>query len=221
MSDPNTFAKNFANGYSNSEYSESKGAFSGGLSLLYKTEPYFAWHVGFNFLSTDSATAKGVNVNGQDESAHVFVNAVELFMSANYYWNLTPRFNLELGAGPSFYLSSLDREVSTTAQPVYGESFYGADGRAFGFKGDLGLEFFLSSAVSLKLGGGFRWASVTRFKYFRELIDSQTGEKYNQGEIAYWPSSFDSFEADFSGGYAELGLRVYFDPATSWKKYGE
>jgi len=221
MADPNTFAENFtgASGYSQSEYNKSNGALSGGLSLLYKSEPYFGWHIGLNFLSTDSATAKAQNTSGQTESARVLVNTVELFLTANYYWNITPRFNLELGAGPSFYLSSMDREVTASSQSAYGESFYGAHGRSFGFKGDLGLEFFLSKVVSFKLGGGFRWAPVTRFKYFRELVGP--AGKYNQGEIAYWPNGFNTFEADFSGAFLDAGLRIYFDPAAPWNKYGE
>jgi hypothetical protein len=221
MADPNTFAENFTGiqDYSQTEFNKSEGAISGGLTLLYKSEPYFAWHIGFNFLSTDSATARAANAASQVEATRVFVKTVELFFSGNYYWNITPRFNLELGAGPSFYLSSMDREVSSASQDVYGESFYGAHGRAFGFKGDLGMEFFLSQAVSLKLAGGFRWAPVTRFKFFREIV-IENGT-VNQGEIAYWPDSFDTFEADFSGAFVDLGLRVYFDPAAPWNKYGE
>ncbi len=221
MTDPNTFVKGFTgpSGYSQKEYTESEGSFMGGITLLYKTQPYFAWHIGLNVLGTDSATATAVNAANETQTARVFTNAVEIFLTANYYWHITPRFNLELGAGPAFYLSSLDREVSTQSQAVYGESFYGANGRSFGFTGELGAEFFLSSAVSLKLGGGFRWAPVTRYKFFREVV-GQTGN-YKVGEIAYWQNTFDTFEADFSGAYLNAGLRVYFDPAAPWNKYGE
>ena len=221
MADPNTFVKNFTgpSNYSQTEYSESQGALGGGFSLLYKSKPYLAWHIGINFLGTDSATAEAENAGNQVEATRVLVKTVELFCTANYYWNITPRFNLELGAGPTFYLASLDREISVNSQDSYGESFYGAHGRSFGFKGDLGLEFFLSSAVALKLGGGFRWAPVTRFKYYREVVTSD-GTR-NEGQIAYWNDTFDTFEADFSGAFLDLGLRVYFDPAAPWNEHGE
>jgi len=222
MGDPNTFVKDFyriPTNYSQTEYTESQGAFGGGFSLLYKSKPYFAWHFGVNFLSTDSATAQAQNASNQVEATRVFVKTVELFVTANYYWHLTPRFNLELGAGPTFYLASMDREISSNSQQDYGDSFYGAHGRSFGFKGDLGLEFFLSKAVSFKLGGGYRVAPVTRFKYIRETVEGSG--TISSGEIAYWNNSFDTFEADFSGGFVDLGLRVYFDPATPWNKYGE
>ncbi len=221
MGDPNNFAQDFTgtSGYSQKEYTESQGTFLGGISFLYKTQPYFSWHVGLNVLGTDSATALAQNAAGQQQQARIFMNTVELSLTANYYWNLTPRFNLEFGAGPAFYLSSLDREVSSEAQSVYGESFYGAHGRSFGFTGNLGAELFLNDALSLKLGGGFRWAPVTRFKYFRELVGPEGS--YNQGQIAYWANSFDTFEADFSGAFVDLGLRIYFDPAAPWNQYGD
>jgi len=219
MSDPNNFAEDFTgtSGYLQSEFSESLGSFSGGFSLLYKTRPYFGWHIGLNILSTDSATATAVQ-GSQVQTARVFMNAVEIFVTANYYWNLSPRINIHLGAGPAFYLSTLDREVTTETQSVYGESFYGAHGRTFGFTGGLGCEFFLSSAVSLKVGGGFRLAPISRFKYFRELVGPEG--KYDQGEIAYWQGTFDTFEADFSGAFVDIGLRIYFEPAAPWNEHG-
>lgn len=221
-SDPNTFVKDLTvlPGYSQTEYTESKGAFSGGMSLLYKTRSYFTWHIGFNVIANDSATASGVNSSNQAQSARIFMNTVELFFTANYYWNLSPRFNLEFGAGPAFYLSSLDFEYNGTYQGYSGESisFYGAHGRSFGFTGSLGAEFFLSEVLSLKVGGGFRWAPVSRFKYFREVSTPEGKETI--GEIAYWPGTFNTFETDFSGAFLDVSLRVYFDPAAPWNKYG-
>ncbi len=210
--DPNSLVQGFTGGtgYTQQEYTESLGAFGGGFSLLLKSEPYFGWHIGLNVLATDSATATAVNGN-QTQMAQVFVNSVELFFTANYYWHITPRFNLQFGAGPAFYLSSMDRVTPEGSDATYGETFYGAHGRSFGFKGDAGMEFFLSSAVAFKLGAGFRWAPVNRFKYFKE------SGTITEGQIAYWKTgSFDTFEANFSGAYIDVGLRFYFDPVSYW-----
>ena len=222
--DPNTFAKDFEGnstaGYSQKEYAESVGGITGGISLLYKTRDYFAWHIGLNVLGSDSATATASMANSPDQTGRVFMNTVEIFLTANYYWHLSPRFNLQFGAGPAFYLASLDREVSSAAEPIYGESFYGAHGRSFGFTGAVGAELFLSNALSVKLGGGFRWAPVDRFKYFVEVIDPEDPNiTFEKGEIAYWEGTFDTFEVDFSGLFAEIGFRIYFEPAAKWKKY--
>lgn len=219
--DPNSFVKGFADvpGYTMKEYTESTGALSGGISLLYKTEDYFAWHIGLNVFGSDSATAKALNANNQVQTGRVYMNVVELFLTANYYWRVTPRFDLQFGAGPAFYLASLDKEVSQGAVTAHGDSFYGAHGRSFGFIGALGGEFFLSDVLAIKLGGGYRFASISRFKYYREI----TGPSgiYKQGEIAYWPDTFDTFQVDFSGLFAEIGLRIYFEPAAKWKQYGD
>lgn len=218
MKDPNDYVKAFpwSPGFAGTEVDKSTGAFGGGVSVLYKSKPYFAWHVGLNVLATDSATAKAVSGN-QVQEARVLTQAVELFFTANYYWNITPRLNLEFGAGPSFYLASMDREKPSNVNSV--TQFYGAHGRAFGFVGTAGLELFLTKGMSLKAGGGFRAAHVGRFKYFEESL---TPEGTTQiGRIAYWdgPSgstSFNTFEADFSGPFAEVGLRFYFEPKGDW-----
>jgi hypothetical protein len=215
--DPNTFVENFTgtSGYHQSEYNKSLGALGGGISLLYKTEDYFAWHIGLNMLSSDSASAIAVKAGSTDQYGRIKTSAVELFFTANYYWMIGSRFNLEFGAGPSFYLASLDREVSTGADALYGESFYGAHGRSFGLLGTVGAELFLSNAIALNAKGGFRLAAINRFKFFREV--TSTSGNYKEGEIAYWANSFDTFETNYTGPFAELGLRIYFDPASGWK----
>ncbi len=218
MKDPNDYVKTFpwSQGFQSSEYNESSGAFGGGLSILYKSRPYFAWHVGLNVIGTDSATASA-SAGTQVQQARVFTRAVELFFTANYYWNLSPRFNLEFGAGPAFYLASMDREKPATSSSV--TSFYGAHGRAFGFVGTLGAEFFLSKGISLKAGGGFRLAHVARFKYIEET--TTTSGTTQIGKIAYWnnpdgTTSFNTFEADYTGAFVEAGLRIYFEPKGDW-----
>ncbi|RJP74072.1 MAG: hypothetical protein C4524_13645 [Candidatus Zixiibacteriota bacterium] len=226
-SDPNAFVQSFAGTAAQSSFTETSGALGGGISFLMKSAPYFSWHVGLNVMGQDSATAEGLGMNGQDVSARVFINTVELFLTANYYWLIAPRFNLQFGAGPAFYMSSLDREVTGTylGQSGSSMSFFGAHGRSFGFLGDVGAEFFLTPAISLRAGGGYRFAPVSRFKYFREI--STTEGRSNEGLIAYWPSAdpnnptYNTFEADFSGPFAMVGLRVYFEPAADWNPYDE
>ncbi len=220
--DPNSFVKNFqgTQGYSQKEYTESQGSLTGGFSLLYKSRPYFAWHVGLNVLATDSATAVATHPTNDDQMGRIYFRTVEIFVSPTFYWNISPRFNLQAGAGPAFYLASLDRENLGGADVVYGDSFYGAHGRSFGFRGELGAELFLSKAVSLRLGGGFRWAQVNRFKYYTEFNDpEQPNITLKKGVLAYWPGTYDTFEVDFSGVFAEVGLRIYFEPAAKWKQY--
>ncbi|MCX6641030.1 MAG: outer membrane beta-barrel protein [bacterium] len=215
--DPNNFAKDFfgTSGYTQKEYNKSQGALGGGISVLYKTEEYFAFHVGLNVLSSDSATAIAVNNANQAQYGRIFTSAVELFVTANYYWNISDRLNLQFGAGPAFYLASLDRESTAGADALYGDSFYGAHGRSFGVLGTVGAELFLSDAIALRLGGGFRYAAVSRFKFFREIQDANGTHK--EGEIAYWPESYNTFETNYSGPFAEVGLRIYFEPANAWK----
>jgi len=214
MNDPNDFVKAFpwSQVPISSKYNKSEGAFGGGFSFLYKSRPYFAWHIGLNVLATDSATATVVNSGNQTQQARVLTRAVELFFTANYYWNLTPRLNLEFGAGPTFYLASMDREKPSQYDQY--TSFYGAHGRAFGFVGTIGGELFLTSGISLKVGGGFRLAHIGRFKYIEETPSS---EAIQIGKIAYWDSdNFNTFEADFTGPFAEAGLRIYFQPKGEW-----
>jgi hypothetical protein len=222
--DPNAFVKGFSGtqGYTQTEYTESVGAITGGISLLYKSEDYFGWHIGLNVLGTDSATAIASQAGYPDQVGRVFTNTTELFVTANYYWHLLPAFNIQIGGGPAFYLANLDLETSPEAAASYGGGIYGAHGRTFGFTGNLGAELFLSGALSLRFGGGFRWAPVTRFKYFREVWDENGVHK--EGETVYWTnpdgtSTYDTFEVDFSGAFAEIGLRIYFEPAAKWKKY--
>jgi len=217
--DPNNYVSGFTGttGYTQTEYTESEGALSGGISLLYKTHDFFSWHIGMNVIGTDSATAIAGQSGSANQMARVYMRTVEIFFTANYYWNLSPRFNLQFGAGPSFYLASLDREALGGSEVVYGDSFYSAHGRTFGFLGTLGAEFFLSDAISLRLGGGYRFALVDRFKYTQELSSTETAyATIQKGQIAYWPDSFDTFEVDFSGAFAEFGLRIYFEP-NKWK----
>ncbi len=224
-SDPNTTAQDFDDVLSGMGasitgrgYDESTGAITGGVSLLYKSKDYFGWHIGLNVLGTDEATATALDANNQEQAVRTYMNAVEIFLTGNYYWHLSPRFNLQIGAGPTFYFASLDLEYEgSSAQSYYGEGIYGAHGRSFGFMGSLGGEFFLSNAVSLKLGGGFRLAQINRFKYYRE-VTGPSGT-YEEGQIVYWPGTFDTFEVNFSGAFAEIGLRVYFEPAAKWKQY--
>ncbi|MBU0519080.1 hypothetical protein KJ564_09120, partial [bacterium] len=100
---------------------------------------------------------------------------------------------------------------------VYGESFYSAHGRTFGFLGNISAEFFLSDAIALKLGGGYRFARLDRFKYNVEYADEQLANvTVKKGTVAYWQGTYDTFEVDFSGAFVELGLRIYFEP-TAWK----
>ncbi|MFH1735427.1 MAG: hypothetical protein ABIE92_12015, partial [bacterium] len=116
-----------------------------------------------------------------------------------------------------FYLASLDREALGGSDAVYGESFYSAHGRTFGFLGNISAEFFLSDAISLKLGGGYRFALLDRFKYNVEYPDpEQPFVTIKKGTVAYWADSYDSFGVDFSGAFVELGLRIYFEPNV-WK----
>jgi hypothetical protein len=225
--DPDTYVEKFqgltANGYSQKEFTESSGALSGGISLLYKSEEYLGWHIGLNVIGTDSATALATSAQypNQDQQGRVYYNATELFMMVHYYWNLSPRFNFQFGAGPAFYFASLDLEA-LGAEQQYGESFYGAHGRNFGFRGSIGAEFFLSNVIALNASGGLRWAPIDRFKYFIEVQSGLEGEAnidYKKAQIAYWPNSYDTFEIDLTGVFLEVGLRFYFDPLAKWKQY--
>jgi len=87
-------------------YDESTGAIAGGVSLLYKSKNYFGWHIGLNVLGTDEATATALDANNQVQAVRTYMNAVEIFLTGNYYWHLSPRFNLHIGAGPTFYFAS-------------------------------------------------------------------------------------------------------------------
>lgn len=220
MKDPNDFVKGFtwSPGYQSSGYKKSLGSFGGGFSMLYKSRPWFAWHIGLNVLATDSATAQAYS-GAQSQYTRVLTSATELFFTANYYWNISRAFNLEFGAGPSFYLASMDRERSSGTNDNNGTQFFGAHGRSFGALGTIGAELFLTKGFSLKAGGGFRLASVNRFKYYEDS-PSLTGTT-QVGQIAYWGSSngqasYNTFKADFSGLFAEVGLRFYFEPKGDW-----
>jgi hypothetical protein len=68
----------------------------------------------------------------------------------------------------------------------------------------------LKEHLGLKLGVGYRNALIDQISY-RDANDREHTVYYGNRPM----------ELDFSGFYGQLGLCVYFEPATHFKTYGD
>jgi hypothetical protein len=89
-----------------------------------------------------------------------------------------------------------------------GASFSDATGRAFGFRAGLGLEWMFKPMYGLHGSVGYRYAKISEISY----EDGSGAER-----IVYWVEAAQRrLQLDYSGPFVELGLRVYYEPATDW-----
>lgn len=169
-----------------------------GVGILIRNHEHFRWTFTYSKLGEDRTYASWTA--GTVEEIEQTVSGSELYLGGMYLAPVTDHFHLYVGAGPTIVSGSMDRSA-TSDQP-----FYDATGRDVGFRVDLGGELLFSETLALNLDLGFRYAKIKRLTY-----EDRQGEP----EVVYW-SGNRQFQLDFTGVFVEVGLRIYFKPATSW-----
>jgi len=167
-----------------------------GLSLLYKTHPNFGWNIGYNYIM--SSSLKGESSTGTVEYK---LRGHELFAMGCYYMRFWTDWSLQFGLGVNGFMGSTDRDQVSGG-------YRDASGRSLGFLANIALEVPLKEHLGLKLGAGYRRALIDEIAY-RDASDQQHTVFYGNRPL----------ELDFSGFYGQLGLAVYFQPATHFKTY--
>jgi hypothetical protein len=170
---------------------------TGGISFLYRPSKHTMWEVGYNNMFDVNNT---VNSSPDTSSGQLLMHASEYFLKGHVVATLMERLQADFGAGISYYSSGL--QLQDNLRRRY---YYDVKGRAFGVVGSVGLEFLLTKRVGLSLQAGGRLANTTDFVY-----EDTPGHGTN---FAVYEGSR-PMEVNLSGGYVNLGLRLYFDQVT-------
>jgi len=196
MDDPN----DAVDAYSSSNYTVTKtmGSPMLGISLLYKTYHNFGWNIGYNYLFKSTSKAEG------SDTVEYKIRGHELFVMGCYYYPFTSDFTGSVGLGLNGFFGWADREQTS------GAGFANANGRSLGLIANLALEYALKEHLGLKLGVGYRNALIDQISY-RDANDREHTVYYGNRPM----------ELDFSGFYGQLGLCVYFEPATHFRNYND
>jgi hypothetical protein len=165
---------------------------SGGFSLLWRQEKHFQWCIGYNSLLNFESDA-----SWNDTTLTLSSRASEFFVLGNLVFLPIENLRTYIGGGVNFLAAKQD------IRWVPGNSVFDGSGRTFGFLVNGAMELFLGQRVGLCLTGGYRMANVTKMKD----VDF-SGVSAN---LAH-PLVNRAWEADFSGPFATVGLRIYFDP---------
>jgi hypothetical protein len=165
------------------------------LSFLYRPSRHQLWEVGYNALLDVENTVENDTARGQ-----ILMHANEFFLKANLVTYPLEKLHLNLGVGLSYYNAELQIQDEFT-----GRFNYDAVGRGWGLIGSAGLEFMLQEHFGLYLGGGGRVVNTSQFSY-----ESVPGVR------TFLPilGASRPMEVNLTGGYANIGLRFYFDQFT-------
>lgn len=175
-----------------------------GISVLYRTHNNFVWNLGYNYMLS-SSTNYTVGVTAYEET----VSASEIYAMAGFIINPSGRLNLSLTTGPTLTIASMDR-ISPAAGTL--REFYGANGKSIGILAMANLEYLLRNDLGIKLGAGFRGASISNLG-FVDSNEQQHDVMWTTPAGAVTPSSY---TIDFSGFFAEFGFRFYLTPKDNW-----
>lgn len=197
-----------------------------GIALLYRSEPGFGWQIGHNrmfagvpgiaeqkFTHEAILTSKGATLVS---SAEQRVSGGETYAIGTFYTN-TGALELSLGIGPAIYSASLDRTVilyqsAGANAPANPSAFTDATGWSMGFIAKVGLELDFTEHTGLAFEVGGRYAKVAKISWQDpNNTDNVTIVRKN----AY---SNSTLPVDFSGAFARLTLRKYFEPASGWRQ---
>ncbi len=170
-----------------------------GIAVLYRSHENFRWTMGFSQLGEDETVAGWLA--GTPQSIVQQVKGSEIYIMGSYLIPLNERMHFHVGGGPTIVSGTLDR--SATA----GTSFFDAKGRSMGLRANLGFEWLITPAIGLNGQLGYRLAKVGKVIY---------EDRNNVEQTVYWGSQNREFTVDFSGAFVELGIRLYFQPATRW-----
>lgn len=169
----------------------------GGFALLYRPARHQMWEIGYNaILDVENLVENAA----ADSSGQILMHANEFYAKAVVVTYPAERLNLNFGVGLAYYNAELQIQDDFTRR-----FYYDAVGRAFGLVGSLGLELGLSEQLGLYLGGGGRLVNTNNFTY-----ESSPGVRSSLPVLG----GSRAMEVNLTGGYAQLGLRMYFDKVT-------
>lgn len=195
---------------------EGQFGFGGGLALLYRSNEHFRWSIGYAFLGQESATGEYFSADdGVFYADEGTATGSEFYVAGNYLVPITDHLDLFVGAGVGVVSGNYDLVINNDS-PSQGTSRYDAKGRGLSTRLQLGGEFRVTEYLGVSLTGGYRFANVPEIRY--EQRNSGDADTEPTETIIYWGSGNRKLTVDFSGAFAELGVRLYFDPATNWFK---
>ncbi|MBZ0264797.1 hypothetical protein K8I28_09020 [bacterium] len=176
-----------------------------GLAIIYRSHENFRYSIGYSVLSGDRVFSEWPSqANPEDVVQYEQVaSATEFYIMGSYMWNVSDLISITLGGGPTIVNGKLDRAYSQSTSSE--QNFRGAKGRTLGVRLGLGLELYLGDMWSLNLNGGFRYANIYKMR-FDDRFDNQQTVVWGQNRM----------NLDMTGGFVELGLRMYFKPTTEW-----
>jgi len=169
----------------------------GNIAIVYRTARHQMWEVGFNPLFDVENLVE--NASG-DSSGQILMHSNEFYLKAIIVTHPSERLNLNFGVGLAYYNTELQVQDDFTRR-----FYYDAVGRSFGAIGSLGIEFGLSEQTGLILGVGGRLTNSNNFSY-----ESSPGVRSGVTVLG----GNRPMEVNLTGGYAQLGLRFYFDQVT-------
>jgi len=195
-----------------------------GIALLYRSDPGFGWQIGHSrlfagvpgiaeqkFKHEAILTSKGASLVSTAEQR---VSGGESYILGTFYTNTGP-VELSLGIGPSIYSATLERTVvlyqsAGLNAPASPSAFTDATGWSMGFIAKVGIELDFSEQTGLAFEVGGRYAKVAKLSWEDpNNQDNVTIVRMNSYSNATLP-------VDFSGMFAKLTLRKYFEPASGW-----
>jgi len=85
-----------------------------------------------------------------------------------------------------------------------------------GFIGLLNIEYLLKPNMAVKLGGGFRSVFIDDISF---ISTNASGDEKSYTVVwsdATGTETSAPYQLDFTGAFAEIGLRFYFEPKNLW-----
>jgi len=179
-----------------------------GAEFIYNITDQMGVGLGVGYLmasneSTITATAGGLQLTGGFTPS---VSAIPITLNFHYFLPVSDMMNVHFSVGPGLYISTFNWDIydalGTTADPdIINQTIeYRPDGvMGFGFQGGLGIEFAVSSNISLCLDVLGRMTSLSGFSGPWTL----TG---HLGSIPFSDSGTGTFYYYESGGYSHFAV---------------
>lgn len=200
----------------NDDYNEAQFGIGGGIALLYRSDDRFRWHIGYTYLGQDSF--EGTFLNTDDATTAMNEHAAsgsEFYVAGHYLYPFSDELHLFFGGGVSIVNARIDR---ITSQNEFDPAVYDASGTAFGARAVIGAELMLTKMFAVTGALGYRYANVKNLDY--EDLTGALDEFGNRPVEPYvWDANNNRTRkvgVDFSGPFAELGIRMYFEASGGW-----
>ena len=169
----------------------------GNIAFLYSSSRHQMWEIGYNALLD---VENKVENAAADTSGQLLMHANEFYVKAHLVTYPSEKLHLNFGIGLAYY------NVELQIQDEFSHRFNNdAVGRGWGLLGSLGLELMLKEKIGLYLGAGGRLMNAAHFSY-----ESVPGVRTSLPVLG----GSRPMEVNLTGGYANLGLRFYFDQFT-------